>query len=135
MPAKHRDTDALRIAERSRKAKDMRILGFTYDQISDELGVSISTVRKDLQRYMHDLPREHAEEYRQIQIAQLEMVLRNLTPRIRKLDYKAIDLYLKTVDRLSRLTGTNIPAEDNTGEQAARDDLAAMMAAIKGAAS
>lgn len=132
MPSRHRDQQTLHIADRSRKAKDMRVLGYTYDQIADHLGVSVATVRKDIKRYMDTYPREHAEEYRQYQIEQIEMAMRKLAPRVNKGEPKAIDLWYKGVDRLMKLTGTYQPAEDNTGEQGARDALNEMMAAIKG---
>lgn len=132
MPRQHQDAQKLYIAERSRKAKDMRVLGYTYPQIADELGVSMHTVRQDLKRYMDTIPREHAEEHRQIQLEQLELAMRKLAPRVNKGDQKAIDLWYKGIDRLMKLTGTDQPAEDNSGENAARNDLADMIEAIRG---
>ncbi|NEJ47623.1 HTH domain-containing protein, partial [Rhizobium leguminosarum] len=58
MPQKHVDHYKIHIAERSHKAKDMRVLGYTYPQIAEELGVSLQTVRNDIKRYTEELPRE-----------------------------------------------------------------------------
>ena len=130
MPQKHVDHYKIHIAERSHKAKDMRVLGYTYPQIAEELGVSLQTVRNDIKRYTEELPREHVEEQRQLQLEQLSLVIRKLSPRVAKGDYKATDLYLKTLDRISKLTGTDQPAEDRSGEASAREALNAMIEAI-----
>lgn len=132
MPQLHQDQQKLHMADRARQAKDMRILGYTYQQIADHLGVTTKTVSKDLRKYLEDYPREHAEEHRQLQIEQVEFLMRKLSKRIDKGDLRAGELWLKSVDRLIKLTGTYLPAEDTTGEQSARADLAAMMEAING---
>lgn len=134
MPAKHRDKEAIRLAERARKARDMRILGLSYQQIADQLGVSPETVRTDIKRYTQDLPKEEAIEYRDHQVALHEMMISRWAPKALKGDYKAAMVVAKYDQLRTELLGTN-RVEDDGGEQVARDDLATMIAAIKGAAS
>lgn len=134
MPAKHRDKEAIRLAERARKARDMRIVGLSYQQIADQLGVSTETVRTDIKRYTQDLPKEEAIEYRDHQVALHEMMISRWAPKALKGDYKAAMVVAKYDQLRTELLGTN-RVEDDGGEQVARDDLANMIAAIKGAAS
>lgn len=134
MPAKHRDKEAIRIAERARKARDMRIIGLSYQQIADQLGVSTETVRTDIKRYTQDLPKEEAIEYRDHQVALHEMMISRWAPKALKGDYKAAMVVAKYDQLRTELLGT-ARVEDDGGEQVARDDLATMIAAIKGAAS
>ena len=134
MPAKHRDKEAIRLAERARKARDMRIVGLSYQQIADQLGVSTETVRTDIKRYTQDLPKEEALEYRDHQVALHEMMISRWAPKALKGDYKAAMVVAKYDQLRTELLGTN-RVEDDGGEQVARDDLATMIAAIKGAAS
>ena len=129
MPAKHRDKEAIRLAERARKARDMRIVGLSYQQIADQLGVSTETVRTDIKRYTQDLPKEEAIEYRDHQVALHEMMISRWAPKALKGDYKAA----MVVAKYDQLRTDRV--EDDGGEQVARDDLATMIAAIKGAAS
>lgn len=134
MPALHRDKDNLRIAERARRARDMRIIGMSYQQIADQLGVSTETVRTDIKRYAQDLPKEEALEYRDHQVALHEMMISRWVPKALKGDYKAAMVVAKYDQLRTELLGTN-RVEDDGGEQIAREELAAMMSAIKGAAS
>ena len=134
MPAKHRDKEAIRLAERARKARDMRIVGLSYQQIADQLGVSTETVRTDIKRYTQDLPKEEAIEYRDHQVALHEMMISRWAPKALKGDYKAAMVVAKYDQLRTELLGTS-RVEDDGGEQVARDDLATMIAAIKGAAS
>ncbi|WP_273407827.1 sigma factor-like helix-turn-helix DNA-binding protein [Corynebacterium ureicelerivorans] len=134
MPAKHRDKEAIRLAERARKARDMRILGLSYQQIADQLGVSTETVRTDIKRYTQDLPKEEALEYRDHQVALHEMMISRWVHKALKGDYKAAMVVAKYDQLRTELLGT-ARVEDDGGEQVARDDLATMIAAIKGAAS
>lgn len=118
MPAKHRDKDALRIAERARKARDMRIVGMSYPQIADQLGVSVGTVRSDIKRFTEDLPKEEAIEYRDHQVALHEMMISRWAPKALKGDYKAAMVVAKYDQMRTDLLGTG-KIEDDGGEQAA----------------
>lgn len=134
MPSQYEDTHKLYQAERAYNARNLRILGYTYKQISDQLGVSIDTVRKDILRHVEDLPKEQALEYRENQVALHEMMISKWAPKALKGDYKAAMVVAKYDQLRTDLLGTN-RVEDDSGEQVARGDLAAMMDAIKRAAS
>lgn len=134
MPSQYEDTHKLYQAERAYKARNLRILGYTYKQISDQLGVSIDTVRKDILRHVEDLPKEQALEYRENQVALHEMMISKWAPKALKGDYRAAMVVAKYDQLRTDLLGTN-RVEDDSGEQVARGDLAAMMDAIKRAAS
>lgn len=108
----------------------MRIIGMSYQQIADQLGVSTETVRNDIKRYTQDLPKEEALEYRDHQVALHEMMISRWAPKALKGDYKAAMVVAKYDQLRTELLGT-ARIEDDGGEQVARDDLAAMMAAIR----
>lgn len=130
MPGKHRDREALRIADRARKARDLRIIGLSYAEIADQLGISISTVRADIKRYAQDLPTEEAIEYRDHQVALHEMMISRWAPKALKGDYKAAMVVARYDQLRTELLGT-ARIEDDGGEQVARDELSAMMQAIR----
>ena len=92
------------------------------------------TVRTDIKRYTQDLPKEEAIEYRDHQVALHEMMISRWAPKALKGDYKAAMVVAKYDQLRTELLGT-ARVEDDGGEQVARDDLATMIAAIKGAAS
>lgn len=130
MPSHYEDTHKLYQADRAAKARNLRILGYTYKQISDQLGVSPDTVRKDILRHIEDIPKEQALEYRDNQVALHEMMISKWAPKALKGDYKAAMVVAKYDQLRAELLGTG-RVDDDGGEQVARDELAAMMKAIK----
>lgn len=134
MPSHYEDTHKLYQADRAAKARNLRILGYTYQQIADQLGVSPNTIRKDILRYIEDIPKEEALEYRDQQVALHEMMISKWAPKALKGDYKAAMVVAKYDQLRTELLGTG-RVDDDSGEQVARGELAAMMDAIKGAAS
>lgn len=134
MPSHYEDTHKLYQADRAAKARNLRILGYTYQQIADQLGVSQNTIRKDILRYIEDIPKEEALEYRDQQVALHEMMISKWAPKALKGDYKAAMVVAKYDQLRTELLGTG-RVDDDSGEQGARGELAAMMEAIKGAAS
>lgn len=134
MPSQYEDTHKLYQADRAAKARNLRVLGYTYKQIGDQLGVSTATARKDVLRYIEDIPKEEAQEYRDHQVALHEMMISKWAPKALKGDYKAAMVVAKYDQMRTELLGTS-RVEDDGGEQVARGELAAFITAIRGAAS
>jgi Sigma-70, region 4 len=60
------------ITERRAAALRLRKLGYTYDEIAKALGVSGASAHKYVQRALHDMIAEPAEEVRQLELAKLD---------------------------------------------------------------
>lgn len=127
----------LATAELEERCWDLRKRGFTYDQVSAELGVPFSTVRDATVRVLNR-KREHtseaAEEHRAIQVDQCLAIIKSLydratDPAMATVDVpadtetgtraydgqdKAADRFLKTMDRLSKLLGLDAPVKQET---------------------
>lgn len=108
------------LAERRRKAVEMRKAGCSYDEIARALGFSNSgnayhTVHKALKATY----REPAEELRTLELERVDRLMRAIWPRAIKGDVDAIDRVLKVMARRARLLGLDrnpapVPPEVDT---------------------
>lgn len=94
------------LAERRRKAVEMRKAGCSYDEIAQALGFSNSgnayhTVHKALKATY----REPAEELRTLELERVDRLMRAIWPQAIKGDVDAIDRVLKIMSRRARLLG------------------------------
>jgi hypothetical protein len=108
------------LACRRAKTLDLRLEGWTYDRIGQELGVSHTTVANDLKLALHQ-SLEHdlaaADEIRKLQNRRTEKVLHEVLSIMRRaesggnleLALKAADRYLKAEERLAKSIGTDSP--------------------------
>ena len=103
--------------ERQRRAHELRVKGWSFPQISDELGVAVSTVYADVNRYWKDTYEENKEETdlsRNRMLVRLDTLAKRMLERY---DTGAEDadtqaqLLLKVMEREARLLGLDAPAK------------------------
>lgn len=70
----HGTAAKIAIAERRRKALDMKLSGYTYAVIAEELGVSESVIKKDIQRSLDMYVDEHKESTERVRAAELAVL-------------------------------------------------------------
>jgi predicted transcriptional regulator len=93
------DTEALRL----------RSLGYTYQRIADEMGVTKTAAYERCQRALAAIPLEAVEEYRTIQREQLDRLMASWLPEAIAGNPKAAEIVLKIIEKRSKLEGTDQP--------------------------
>jgi len=102
----------LRARELEYEAYKLRLRGYSYQQIADELGRSRSTVHRAVVRA---LERRNAEidgmvdERRQLELDRLDYMLASLQPRINEGDPQAITAGRQIVESRAKLQGLYAP--------------------------
>lgn len=96
----------LSVAERERKALQLRLMRHSYDQIASALGYSHkSAARKAVERAIAKVPREPAKELRAQELETLDMAQRALMPSIIAGHLGAMDRLVKLMEQRAKLTG------------------------------
>lgn len=103
--------DPIIVAQRRLKAWDLKVKGYTYQQISEELGYSKGQVYNDVQAELEDRKSPLVEQIRTQETERLERYLRKLDARIEDEDDKAIGLAIKLSERLCRMHGADLPTK------------------------
>lgn len=114
---------ALGALSRRQEALERRIAGHPYRRIARELGVSLNTAYKDVQRALGDLPahlEQRTEHVRKIELARLDVVATSLWPKVLAGESSACAVYLKVAERRARLLGLDAPIRLEADVQAAR---------------
>lgn len=101
------------IAKHNRQAEilDARRRGLTFSQIAKEQGRDVANVHRDYKAALDRLaPIEDIEDYRRVTMLRLEAILEDALTNIELADSQrewrgAVDVALKTTDRLIRVTG------------------------------
>ena len=102
--------DALKAHEKQRQALALALAGLDYQSIADRLGYnSRQAAWKSVQSAMEKAIRPAAEEYKELQLSRLDVMLKSIWPDILKGDLKAIDRALRIEERRSRLLGLDAP--------------------------
>jgi hypothetical protein len=98
------------------KAMRLRSLGWSYQKIADNLGVSKTAAYKRVQRALAAIPFEAVEEYRRIEVSRLDQVLEVAMEKALNPDNKAamfaIDRVLTIMDRRAKLLGLDAPTKN-----------------------
>lgn len=111
-----------RAFERRRKVVEMKIEGYTYAEIAQTLGFnSIDGAKAAFKRAQQDV-RDAAEEYRDLELARTDAVLRVLWPMVEQGDLEAVDKYLKVAALRVKITGMDKVAPMGHGGTAGSDD-------------
>src|SRR4051812_25378068 len=99
MGSHKQDKQRARLAERQRKALDLRLRSATYDQIAQALGYAHrSNARKDIEEALGSLEKdcdESAQRVRQKELLKLDMMELGLARRLYSGDERAIDRGLR----------------------------------------
>jgi hypothetical protein len=88
-----------------------RLEGRTFDEIGKALGVTTGRAHQLVDEALEATLREPAEEYRKIEIARLEAMMRGFFPKALKGNKRAIDGVLKIMDRQIKLLGLAAPTK------------------------
>jgi len=84
---------------------DMIASGYDHEVIAASLGISVATVRRELDRAIDARRLDAPERFAQLQIARLNNLLRVVDDRVDKGDLKAVGPLLKIVAALDRYHG------------------------------
>jgi len=87
----------------------LRSLGWSYQRVADEMGISKGAAYKRCQRALAAIPAEAVDEYRQIQREQLDALMASWLPEAIAGNPKAAEIVLKVIEKRSKLEGTDQP--------------------------
>lgn len=110
---------ALTIAERQRRAMYLRKIGKSYQQIADELLVSVGTVTRDIQEAMNLVKFEGKEEvleFRRMVIDRNHDAILAIYESVVAGDLLAIDRLIKLNEQLINLVGASVSRHDVTSD-------------------
>lgn len=94
------------------KAYELRLQGFSYRQIAEQLGYADKTGAHDaVQRAQKACVTEKREELRELELSRLDHSLTKLAPAIERGEVPAILAGLKIMERRAKLAGLDIQAE------------------------
>lgn len=130
MPSLHQDRTKAIIAERRRKAYEMRIQGASYHQIADTLKVSTDTVRNDVKAHMDYIPRENAIELRDMELDKLNQMELALQKKLRSGSPQAINAAVRIMQHRAQLMGLD-SIENNDGLDAAKEAMTQIISALQ----
>lgn len=100
------------VAEREIKAVQLAIEGHSYAEIAKKLGFSNGAgAWKAVHRVLARQEAANADSLRTLRGAQLERLLSVAMPKAAKGDWAAYDRALRTLDRLIRLEGLDLPVQ------------------------
>ena len=106
-------------AELDRRISGLRIRGWTYPDIAREVGVSVATAYRAVQRSLALIRAESAEnahEWREMELQRLEVMWKSLSPRGEDGEWRIdkLDRSLKIMERRAKLLGLDAPEKHQT---------------------
>ena len=125
---KRNNQKAQRIAAKEKRARtlELRKAGITYQEISDALGIPLSSVGRYVQQGIAEWQKQTEQDAGEIvalEIARIDRMLRGLWNRAKAGDDAAVDRVIKLMDRRAKLLGLDKPAKvaptDPTGDKPA----------------
>lgn len=102
------------IAERHYQAWELRIRGFTFREIGEQLGISAATAMRWVHEVWDTKSIPTAEKIRAQELDRMERLLAKLDEDIERGDVKAIGTAIKLSERLCKLTGADMPVRTET---------------------
>lgn len=109
---KKNESEQIKIAERRARALELRKAGFSYRKIAEKLSVSHVQARADIEAELKLLAEElheSADELRQIELERLDMLTRGLEPFAAVGETKAVNSFIKVMERRAKLLGLDAP--------------------------
>lgn len=124
-----RDSRQAELAERRRKALELRKSGATYDQIANALHYTDrSNAAKDVKRAILEIIEEPAKDVLSLELARLDALLLGVWQKAKTGDVAALDRAIKIMDRRSAYLGLDAP---QVVEQKTTHDVSATPAEAK----
>lgn len=97
---------------RDAKALALKLKGWTYQEIADELDVAKSSAYDAVQRALTTEigdQQENRDRYRAEQVAQCDVALKGLYAKVEAGDPRAIDSWVRVLDRKAKVLGLDAP--------------------------
>ena len=112
-------------AEKRAEALELRAMGYSYQAIADEgLYASKGAAHKAVAQALRDIPREQAEQARELELGRLDDLQMAAMNGAMAGDLFAIDRVVKIVESRARLLGLyNLPDNSDPGAEQARQAL------------
>lgn len=101
-PGKKTSPEAIGRVERQNKALEMRLAGFSQQQIADNLKVSKTTAHRYLMDALDAIPKENAVSVLRMELARLDTAQLALRSKVLKGDEKAINSTVRLMERRAR---------------------------------
>lgn len=96
---------------RRAEALQMRLAGFSLEQIADRMEISISGVRDLINRTLERAQNIGVEEMRDIENARLDRAQAAIWSKVLQGEEKAVDTFLRISQRRARLNGLDMPTK------------------------
>lgn len=128
MARQHRDVEETIMRQRSAKVWQYRLMGFTQREIAEKLGISIDTVRRDIERVKVEYPEQTVKQLTLEQNEKLREMMKPQYIKAIKGDIKAAEVMLKMFDHQAKLFGLYDAQVDN-GQSDAVAELSRFMTA------
>jgi transposase-like protein len=112
-------------AEKRAEALELRAMGYSYQQVADEVGyASKGAAHKAVAQALRDIPREQAEQARELELGRLdEMQMASMNAAMAG-DLFAIDRVVKIIESRAKLLGLyNLPDNSDPGAEQAKAAL------------
>lgn len=110
---KTRPDDVARL-DRRRQALELRLRGRNYNQIADELGISVGAAYKDVTLELAELrttTTEKAEAVRDMELKRLDMAIGGLEARLEEGDPQVVAAWVKVSESRRKLLGLDAPVK------------------------
>lgn len=130
MATLYRDKQTARIMERAEKVFSLRLAGFSYRKIADQLDISIDTVREDVKRITVEFPEQTARDLVAFQNLQLVEMMRPHYLKAIKGDSRSTGAMLKLMEHQAKLFSLFDIPQDN-GMADAMSALNALAQSVK----
>lgn len=103
---------AITVAEKQRRALELRKAGATFETIAESLGYASPTgAAKAVKTALHNIIKEPAEEVRDMEVARLDAALFAIWSQVKSGNHGAIDRFIKIQDRRAAYLGLDAPKE------------------------
>jgi hypothetical protein len=106
--------NSITVAEKQRRALELRKAGATFEMIADSLGYASPTgAAKAVKTAIHNIIKEPAEEVRDMEVARCDAMLFAIWPQVKQGNHGAIDRALRIQERRASYLGLDAPRDAN----------------------
>lgn len=112
--ARGKTLEKAEIIKRQQFALQLKQDGWSYRAIGEKLGVDHTTAYKDVKNAVNELNNlklDSAEDYREIELARLDMLTKGLEPMARVGNPMAVNAYIKVMEQRAKLLGLYAPTK------------------------
>lgn len=96
---------------RRTKAVSMALAGLSFEQIGEELGISLQAAHSMVNRTIEETRNTNVDELRQVENARLDRAQAAIWSDVLKGDQKAINTFLRISERRAKMNGLDAPSK------------------------